>query len=102
MLHVERPPIGQQGHQHQHQHTRQEVGERLEVLCNRLQTFEDQAAVDRARNLQASYVGSRVELRSAPVSANFQEMHGACQHQRLCLFQQLFSLNCHLLYLVAL
>lgn len=52
-LHVERAPSGQQSHQHQHQRTRQEVGERLEALCSRLQTFEDQAAVDRTRNLQA-------------------------------------------------
>lgn len=53
ILHVERAPTGQQSHQHQHQRTRQEVGERLEALCGRLQTFEDQAAVDRTRNLQA-------------------------------------------------
>ena len=52
ILHVERAPPGQQSHQHQR--TRQEVGERLEALCSRLQTFEDQAAIDRTRNLQAS------------------------------------------------
>ncbi|KAK9842852.1 hypothetical protein WJX74_003435 [Apatococcus lobatus] len=52
VLHVDRPPAGQQGHQHQPQRTRQEVGEGLEALCSRLQAFEDQAAVDRTRNLQ--------------------------------------------------
>ena len=86
MLHVERPPVGQQGHQHQHQHqhTRQEVGERLEVLCGRLQTFEDQAAVDRARNLQASAT-SCIQALSAPISMRCMglvSIQHHCLHQR--------------------
>ena len=48
-LHVERTPIiGIR--------SRQDVGERLEALCERLQTFEDQAAVDRTKNSQVPIV----------------------------------------------